>query len=89
MTPANKPAASAVKSLRVKALLDGVPKTVIAAAVGLNRVTVGKHLKKADMSLDEFVETALAIGADPVQVLAEAIESTRKKETASDAADAV
>ena len=52
---ANNAAASAVKSLRVKALLDEVPKTHIASKVGLNRMTVGKHLKSDDMSLSEFI----------------------------------
>lgn len=42
---ANNTAASAAKSLRVKVLLDEVPKTYIASKVGLSRMTVGKHLK--------------------------------------------
>ena len=85
---ANNAAASAVKSLRVKALLDEVPKTHIASKVGLNRMTVGKHLKSDDMSLSEFIKTAFALNANPAQVLAEAIESTQAKETAAAATDA-
>lgn len=85
---ANNAAASAVKSLRVKALLDEVPKTYIASKVGLNRMTVGKHLKSDDISLSEFIKTAIALNANPAQVLAEAIESTQAKEKASAAADA-
>ncbi|RDX31950.1 hypothetical protein CE167_05980 [Bifidobacterium breve] len=47
---ANNTAASAAKSLRVKVLLDEVPKTYIASKVGLSRMTVGKHLK-SDVSV--------------------------------------
>lgn len=77
-----------MKSLRVKALLDEVPKTHIASKVGLSRTTVGKHLKSDDMSLSEFIKTATALNADPVRVLAEAIKSTQAKEKASAATDA-
>lgn len=87
MTPANTPAASAVNSLRVKALLDEVPKTYIASQVGLSRESVRKHLKSDDMYLSEFINIALAINADPVRILAEAIKST-EKEKASAATDA-
>ncbi|ERI87669.1 hypothetical protein HMPREF3193_01014 [Bifidobacterium breve] len=47
---ANNTAASAVKSLRVKVLLDEVLKTYIASKVGLSRMTVGKYLK-SDVSV--------------------------------------
>lgn len=47
---ANNIAASAVKSLRVKVLLDEVLKTYIASKVGLSRMTVGKYLK-SDVSV--------------------------------------
>ena len=76
---ANNAAASAVKSLRVKALLDEVPKTHIASKVGLNRMTVGKHLKSDDMSLSEFIKTAFALNANPAQVLARPSNPPRQK----------
>lgn len=66
-------AASAVNSLRVKALLDEVPKTQIAREVGVSRQTVRKQLSGGDMSLSAFIRTAKAVGADPVQVLDKAI----------------
>ena len=87
-TPAHTAAASAVRSLRVQALLSEVPKTQIAKNVGVNRMTVAKHLKSDDMSLNMFIRTAQAIKADPVKILAEAIESIQKQEEASDTADA-
>lgn len=65
---------SAVKSLRVKALLDKVPKTQIADALGVTRQTVARRLESDDMMLSDFISTAEAIGADPVAVLAKAIE---------------
>jgi ribosomal protein S7 len=67
-------AASAVKSLRVKSLLDEVPKTAIAREMGVNRATVAKRLKSDDISLGAFIEMSDAIGADPVEVLQQAIQ---------------
>lgn len=64
-------AASAVKSLRVKSLLDEVPKTEIAQRTGVNRMTVAKRLKRDDISLAAFISTAKAIDADPVEILRE------------------
>ncbi|WP_223848100.1 hypothetical protein [Bifidobacterium tissieri] len=69
-------------------MLNEVPKTQIARAVGVNRMTVAKHLKGEDMSLKMFISTAQAIRADPVQILADAIESTQKQEEAPGATDA-
>ena len=66
MSHGNTTAASAVKSLRVKALLDEVPKTRIARELGISRPTVAKRLKGDDMSLSEFIKTAQILNADPV-----------------------
>ena len=85
---AKQQAASAVKSLRDKSLLDEVPKTSIAQKTGVDRNTVRHRLKADDMPLSAFIGTAQALNADPVQVLAEAIESTQAKEKASAATDA-
>lgn len=77
MSHGNTIAASAVKSLRVKALLDEVPKTRIARELGVSRPTVAKRLKGDDMSLSEFIKTAQILNADPVQVLEEAINEEK------------
>lgn len=77
MSHGNTIAASAVKSLRVKALLDEVPKTRIARELGVSRPTVAKRLKGDDMSLSEFIKTAQILNADPVQVLDEAINEEK------------
>ena len=69
---------SAVKSLRAKALLDEVPKTQIAEDLGVTRQTVARRLKANDMMLSDFISTAEAIGADPVDVLAEAIGAEQR-----------
>lgn len=81
MSHGNTTAASAVKSLRVKALLDEVPKTRIARELGVSRPTVAKRLKGDDMSLSEFIKTAQILNADPVQVLDEAIRGTEEKKS--------
>lgn len=81
MSHGNTTAASAVKSLRVKALLDEVPKTRIARELGISRPTVAKHLKGDDMSLSEFIKTAQILNADPVQVLDEAIRDNEEKKS--------
>lgn len=80
---------SAVKSLRAKALLDEVPKTQIARATGVNRATVGRRLKSRDMMLGAFIDTSLAIGADPVRVLADAITREEKKAPAATGASEI
>ena len=67
---------SAVKGLRVKALLAEVPKTAIARKLGVNRATVAKTLKGNDIKLSAFVQTAQMVGADPVQLLAEAMNES-------------
>ncbi|MEE8668376.1 MAG: hypothetical protein SOI13_01110 [Bifidobacterium mongoliense] len=86
MTPDNI-SASAVNSLRVKSLLDEVPKTLIAKAVGMNRQVVARHLKSGDMRLSEFIKTAHALGADPVKVLADAVTEEKKKAPAATGAE--
>lgn len=80
MTPDNT-AASAVKSLRVQSLLAEVPKTKIAQAVGINRLSVAKHLKSDDMRLSEFIATAQTVGVDPVKILDDAIKAEKEKDS--------
>lgn len=84
MSHGNTIAASAVKSLRVKALLDEVPKTRIARELGVSRPTVAKRLKGDDMSLSEFIKTAQILDADPVQVLDEAINEESPRAALAD-----
>ena len=69
-------AATAVKSLRVKALLDEVPKTAIAEQIGVSRATVARRFKYDDIPLSAFISTAQAIDADPVEVLRKAIQQS-------------
>lgn len=84
LTRANSTAASAIRSLRVKALLNEVPKTEIAKEVGLSRQTAAKRLKSTDMRLSEFIAIAEMLGENPGQVIVDAAN----KEKASAAADA-
>lgn len=82
MSHGNTTAASVVKSLRIKALLDEVPKNKIARELGVSRPTVAKRLKSDDMKLSEFIQTARILGADPVQVLDAAIRDEKTKKPA-------
>lgn len=75
----NKIAASAVKSLRDKSLLDEVPKTEIARKTGVSRNSVAKRLKSGDMKISVFLDTASAVGADPLAILRKAMEGNASK----------
>lgn len=70
-----------MKSLRVQSLLAEVPKTKIAQAVGINRLSVAKHLKSDDMRLSEFIATAQTVGVDPVKILDDAIKAEKEKDS--------
>ncbi|MDF7641753.1 hypothetical protein PT279_09170 [Bifidobacterium sp. ESL0784] len=59
-----------------------MPKTKIAQAVGINRLSVAKHLKSDDMRLSEFIATAQTVGADPVKILDDAIKAEKQKTSA-------
>lgn len=69
ITHANSQAASAIRSLRVKALLDEVPKTKIARQLGTSRQTVAKRLKAKDMPLSEFIAISELLGVSAGEVL--------------------
>lgn len=79
------PAASAIRSLRVRTLLDEVPKTRLAKALGVNRATVSKYLKADDMSLNMFLNIAKAANVDPIPLLSEAVQEQEKAPAATDA----
>lgn len=68
-THAYNPAASAIKELRIRTLVDEVPKTQIAREIGVNRSTVAKYLKADDMSLNMFLQIAKAADVDPIPIL--------------------
>lgn len=78
MSHGNEIAASAVKSLRVKALLDEVPKKQIAEELGISRPTAAKRLKSDDIPLSEFIKTARLLNVDPIDVLDRAIRSVEE-----------
>jgi nitrogenase subunit NifH len=67
-------AASAVELLHKSALVSEVPKTQIARRVGTRRQTVAKRFEKGDMKMTDYLKTAEAVGADPVEVLQQAIQ---------------
>ncbi|KFI65723.1 hypothetical protein [Bifidobacterium cuniculi] len=75
----NTVAASAIRSLRVQTLLDEVPKTRIAQALGVSRPTVAKYLKADDMSLDMFLSIADIVGVDAADIIRQATEKASEE----------
>lgn len=77
MNEENSPADLAIRALRVKVLLDEVPKTDIAKSTGIGRSTVTKRLKSKDISLNEYVAISQYVGIDPLKLLGESIEKSK------------
>lgn len=64
----------AVEALRVRAFLRGVALCDIARQVKQTPVTVGRKLKRLDMSLSDFCAFARAIGENPIRLLSDVFE---------------
>ena len=64
---------TAVELLRIHANAAKITNVELAERLGVNRVTVAYRFNKGIMSLDDYVDTANAIGADPLETLARAI----------------
>lgn len=76
----NNIAASAMKRLRVEAMLREVPKTQIAQITGLHRQTVAKYMRSPNAPLDAFIAISAAIGTNPAQIIDDAVRSTSQGE---------
>lgn len=83
MNEENSPADLAIKTLRVKVLLNEVPKTGIAKSTGIGRSTVTKRLKSKDISLNEYVAISQYVGIDPLKLLRVSIEKSKKIKSAT------
>lgn len=64
----------AVEALRVRAFLRNITLVDIARQVKQTPATVGKKLKRLDMSLSDFCAFARAIGDNPVRLLSDVFE---------------
>lgn len=83
MNKENSPADLAIKALRVKVLLDEVPKTELAKSIGIKRTTLGEHLKSKDMSINEYLEIASYLKVNPLELLNEAMQKSEKIKSAT------
>lgn len=61
----------AIEALRVRAFLSDVTLGDIAQQVKQSKTTVGKKLKRLDMSLSDFCAFSRAIGVNPVRLLSD------------------
>lgn len=64
----------AVEALRVRAFLRNITLGDIARQVKQTPATVGRKLKRLDMSLSDFCAFARAIGDNPVRLLSDVFE---------------
>lgn len=69
-------AARAVQILHDRQLLDKIPKTKIAEATKVSRVTVSKRLDSNDITLSALISTAESLDLNPVEVLKNAIQES-------------
>lgn len=64
----------AVEALRVRAFLRGIALGDIARQVRQTPATVGRKLKRLDMSLSDFCAFSRAIGENPVRLLSDVFD---------------
>lgn len=70
----------AIRIIEKTAAMKGVTQESLAGKLGVARQTVAARFSKRSMTLDDFIATAGAVGADPARVIAEAMRI--KKENA-------
>lgn len=79
MSIGNKVSNSAMSRLDEIRKLSEVPKTKLALETGVNRHTVAKYLSTtSSATFGAFIDTAIALGADPVQILSDALQAQGK-----------
>ena len=54
--------------------MKGLTQDALASKLGIVRQTVAARFRKQEMMLDDFIDTAQAIGTDPAQVIADAMQ---------------
>ena len=64
----------AIEYLARTTAAKGMTREALASKLGVARQTVTARFRKRDMSIDDFIDTAQAIGTDPAQVIADAMQ---------------
>lgn len=64
----------AIRIIEKTAGMKGLTQDALASKLGIVRQTVAARFRKQEMMLDDFIDTAQAIGTDPAQVIADAMQ---------------
>ena len=79
-------AAEAAAAVKREFLIGEHRKTRVAANLGVNRATVARWLNARNPPLSVFLDMAAAVGADPSAIIADAVNTEKKKMPAADTA---
>ena len=79
-------AARAVATLEKSARAEAVSFKAQAEAIGRGRQTVSRKYQHGDMLMSEFLAISYQVGADPSAIIADAVNTEKKKMPAGDAA---
>ena len=82
----NRAAARAVATLEKSARAEAVSFKSQAKAIGKRRQTVSRKYRTGDMLMSEFLAIASQVGADPSAIIADAVNTEKKKMPAADTA---
>ena len=75
----NRAAARAIATLEKSARAEAVSFKSQAEAIGKRRQTVSRKYRAGDMLVSEFLAIASQVGADPSAIIADAINTEKKK----------
>ena len=75
----NRAAARAVATLEKSARAEAVSFKSQAEAIGKRRQTVSRKYRAGDMLVSEFLAIASQVGADPSAIIADAVNTEKKK----------
>lgn len=63
----------AIRIIEKTAAMKGLTQASLASKLGITRQTVAARFSKRSMTLDDFIDTAYAVDADPGRVVADAV----------------
>ena len=72
----------AIRIIEKTAAMKGLTQEALANKLGIARQTVAARFSKRSMTLDDFIDTAYAIGTNPAQVIADAVRIKAEETTA-------
>lgn len=70
----------AIRIIEKTAAMKDLTQESLASKLGVTRQTVASRLFKRSMTLDDFIDTAYAVGADPSRVIADSVRIKRQAE---------